>query len=321
MALYILQNGQRIGPYSDEEIAARVETGVVAVTDLVWEEGMAECLPLEQVRGIKHSLVDEGGVKTPAQIPPPIPPTSTVSGLSRSRRLAPDVTLPKGPPPLPTQVSRSGKTTQGYPVKLTPARENSSLKPPMRTVRKVLLFAGSGCLLLLLGFVGIIVLGAFLSGGNAQKQEPLADPKTPESPTQNKSLADLALDAVVKAIPGAVADSMMTDAERSARTQSLILGVWQGTNDPEKYANMKFAEREQTEFRADGTFRGGDGVSNGKYSISEDGRTVELHWGGIIGGLGKLLGDKEPDRWTIISISKEEMVTNQPLTWWYRRVR
>jgi tetratricopeptide (TPR) repeat protein len=90
MALYILQNGRQTGPYSDAEIAVRVESGVVAVTDLVWEEGMEDWLPLEKVRGVEKTLVDGDEVKEPAQSPPPLPIVAAAKRDGESQASTPD---------------------------------------------------------------------------------------------------------------------------------------------------------------------------------------------------------------------------------------
>lgn len=46
MSLYLYQNDQQAGPFTDEQIAQMIQSGLVAGTTLCWKEGMAGWKPL-----------------------------------------------------------------------------------------------------------------------------------------------------------------------------------------------------------------------------------------------------------------------------------
>ena len=52
MTYFYLSNGQRYGPVSEGELRALVSQGRVAVTDLVWREGMPAWVPAHEALGI-----------------------------------------------------------------------------------------------------------------------------------------------------------------------------------------------------------------------------------------------------------------------------
>jgi hypothetical protein len=47
--IYILQNGQQAGPYTDDELREYLAAGQVQGTDLAWREGLAEWVPLASI--------------------------------------------------------------------------------------------------------------------------------------------------------------------------------------------------------------------------------------------------------------------------------
>jgi Zn-dependent protease len=51
MAIYIAKNGQRLGPYSVAETQNLLRSGTVAATDLAWQEGLTNWIPLNQIPG------------------------------------------------------------------------------------------------------------------------------------------------------------------------------------------------------------------------------------------------------------------------------
>jgi len=51
MAIYITRNGQRYGPYSLTEAQEHVRSGSLAMSDLAWQEGLPNWIPLNQVPG------------------------------------------------------------------------------------------------------------------------------------------------------------------------------------------------------------------------------------------------------------------------------
>ena len=48
MTWYYTSNGTQSGPVTQQELAAKVKSGEVKGTDLIWKEGMADWLPLNQ---------------------------------------------------------------------------------------------------------------------------------------------------------------------------------------------------------------------------------------------------------------------------------
>ena len=78
MQVHVDRGGQRYGPYSLEEVNAYLANGTLLPTDLAWQDGMADWLPIGQIPG----------VTMPAGSPP-LPPLP----LLQPERLAPSVRL------------------------------------------------------------------------------------------------------------------------------------------------------------------------------------------------------------------------------------
>ncbi len=55
MTLYIMKNGQRLGPYTLAEAQALVTAGTVLTTDWAWYEGLSKWIPLFQIPGFVSS--------------------------------------------------------------------------------------------------------------------------------------------------------------------------------------------------------------------------------------------------------------------------
>jgi len=70
MQVHIDRNGERFGPYSLEEVNAYLANGTLLPTDLAWQDGMADWLPISQISGV---VMPGGSVAT--SIPPsqPVP--------------------------------------------------------------------------------------------------------------------------------------------------------------------------------------------------------------------------------------------------------
>ena len=70
MQVHIDRNGERYGPYSIEEINAYLANGTLLPTDLAWQDGMTDWLPVSQISGV---VMPGGSVAT--SIPPsqPVP--------------------------------------------------------------------------------------------------------------------------------------------------------------------------------------------------------------------------------------------------------
>ncbi len=57
MIWFYSSNGTQSGPISHQELTAKVQSGEVRDTDLIWKEGMADWLPLNQVPDFAGSVV------------------------------------------------------------------------------------------------------------------------------------------------------------------------------------------------------------------------------------------------------------------------
>ena len=67
MQIHVNKNGQQIGPYDLEEVNQYLEQGSLLPTDPAWHEGLAEWVPLNQVKGV---------VVSGASVPPPFDPNA-----------------------------------------------------------------------------------------------------------------------------------------------------------------------------------------------------------------------------------------------------
>jgi hypothetical protein len=77
MQFYIHRNGQKIGPYTPDEVRSSLAAGSVQPNDLAWHEGAEDWLPLTSIPG----LGSDGPPAIPRQIIPP-PPSAPTSGLA-----------------------------------------------------------------------------------------------------------------------------------------------------------------------------------------------------------------------------------------------
>lgn len=62
MAWYYIQSGNQCGPVTDQELAGKVQSGELSPTDLIWQEGMADWKPVNQVPPFA------GGATTPTPL-------------------------------------------------------------------------------------------------------------------------------------------------------------------------------------------------------------------------------------------------------------
>lgn len=69
MSWYYSKNGTQIGPIAEDELSAKIKSGEVSSTDLIWQEGMPDWKPFSQVPAFQGSI---------AQIPPQISPQGGV---------------------------------------------------------------------------------------------------------------------------------------------------------------------------------------------------------------------------------------------------
>ena len=78
MQVHIERNGERHGPYSIEDINAYLANGTLLPTDLAWQDGMTDWLPVSQISGV---VMSGGSVATP------IPPSQPVSNGNKKKIL------------------------------------------------------------------------------------------------------------------------------------------------------------------------------------------------------------------------------------------
>ena len=52
MQIYVAKSGQRIGPFSEEQIQSMLNSDMVTLTDSAWHDGLPSWLPLHQVLNI-----------------------------------------------------------------------------------------------------------------------------------------------------------------------------------------------------------------------------------------------------------------------------
>jgi len=71
MQIYVHQNGQQLGPFSEAELKAQLGSGAISRQDLVWWEGQAGWAPLEQT-----------SLAAALTAPPPAPVTGLVAAPS-----------------------------------------------------------------------------------------------------------------------------------------------------------------------------------------------------------------------------------------------
>jgi len=68
MALYLHQNGEQVGPYTEEQIISMVESGELSRDDFSWHEGITEWQPIHSIVSLPASITPQ-----PAPTPPPVP--------------------------------------------------------------------------------------------------------------------------------------------------------------------------------------------------------------------------------------------------------
>lgn len=73
MQWYYSRNGSQLGPVSLDELQAKLATGQVAWTDLVWRDGMADWTPAGQVADLRPVQPDAAAPGAPPLIPPQSP--------------------------------------------------------------------------------------------------------------------------------------------------------------------------------------------------------------------------------------------------------
>ena len=77
MQIYVHRNGQKMGPYSTDDVRSSLAAGSIQFTDLAWHEGATGWMPLSAIPGI----IESGIPAIPRQIIPAVPIAPT-SGLA-----------------------------------------------------------------------------------------------------------------------------------------------------------------------------------------------------------------------------------------------
>jgi len=113
MQWYYSKNGSQLGPVSTEDLKAKLGTGEVTTTDLVWKEGMADWLPAHQVGELTAVAViptpDGGTDAGQAPVSPYTPPSSPYSPPLAQ----PGPITPGGPPFQPNCAKATTAMTLG----------------------------------------------------------------------------------------------------------------------------------------------------------------------------------------------------------------
>lgn len=94
MQIYITKNAQQIGPFSEEEIRAKLKCGEAKTADLAWSEGCSDWVPLSE---FLPSVPESIQLKTTGDSP-------EISSPADKQQIQ-DVTIEKrvDPPPLPSR--------------------------------------------------------------------------------------------------------------------------------------------------------------------------------------------------------------------------
>ncbi len=85
MQIHIARNGQKLGPYSLEEVNRQLAAGTLTTADLGWYEGAAGWMPLTSVPGVGVGSVSGGETGGGAFVPtPPVYATSSTNAFAQS---------------------------------------------------------------------------------------------------------------------------------------------------------------------------------------------------------------------------------------------
>jgi TM2 domain-containing membrane protein YozV len=152
MQIYITKGVEQIGPFSEEEIRGKLESGSAKGTDLAWCEGSSDWVPLSEILPI-------------APVPSPPPPPDYFPAVSdavdmeigKSQRLA-DIAVSdsnNGPPPVPQPSVAPPINPAPLPVEPSPYTKEQKAKKLI-----------SGILAILLGWLGVhkLYLGYTVEG-------------------------------------------------------------------------------------------------------------------------------------------------------------
>jgi hypothetical protein len=84
MQVHIDRGGQRLGPYSVEQVNSQLSEGTILPTDLGWTDGMADWVTVTQIAGVAFA-----DATATAAVPPPTPaPTAAAAGSAPVSKVA-----------------------------------------------------------------------------------------------------------------------------------------------------------------------------------------------------------------------------------------
>ena len=111
MEIYITKHGQQIGPFSEEEVRGRLESGNAKGMDLAWCEGRSDWVPLSEILSIESDSFQQ-----PPTCDTPAIADTVDTAIKKQQRIEDDAVIASknGPPPLPSQ--RPQKIEQPAPV-------------------------------------------------------------------------------------------------------------------------------------------------------------------------------------------------------------
>jgi hypothetical protein len=67
MDIYLLHDGNQLGPYCPEEIRARISRGALDSTSLGWAEGFADWRPVSEILQQSAEVIHSGAESVPAE--------------------------------------------------------------------------------------------------------------------------------------------------------------------------------------------------------------------------------------------------------------
>ena len=57
MDVHIERNGERYGPYNQQDINTYLKNGTLLLTDLAWHEGLSDWVPLSQMPEVEQAVL------------------------------------------------------------------------------------------------------------------------------------------------------------------------------------------------------------------------------------------------------------------------
>ena len=69
MEYYLHQNGEQVGPYTQEQITAMLSSGQISPEDMIWHEGLPEWKPVREVIQANAGATPQAPSLTPSLNP------------------------------------------------------------------------------------------------------------------------------------------------------------------------------------------------------------------------------------------------------------